>query len=897
MASENHGAVARGIERIFNQGSLVGLTEAQLLRRFATGDEGAFESLVKRLGPMVLGVCRRLLYDPRDVEDAFQATFLVLLRRAGSLRDAESLGPWLHGVASRVAARVRSRSARRPAGESKAARLEAVWPVSDLERGELRAVIDEEIRRLPEKYRRPVVLCYLEGRSHEEVARRLRCSAGSVRGRLDRARQNLRDRLIRRGVAPAAGLAALASGGEAVSAAVPAPLAAGTVATLARAATATAVSGAAPTAAFGLAEYVFRGMIVAKVQRAAWLVVGAFMLGALPLVVALEPGVRPMLSRPIGMPPLDGGKERDPQRGILVTGRVLDVEGRPIAGARLARGTDFRSRDDVPEVKSDADGRFTMTGVPPGPATLTVLARGHAPDLRTVEVKPGMEPVEFRLGASRTIRGRLVDAHGKPIADAPIAADLWRGFYSLRWSTRTDTEGRFRWDDAPSDVVQLDLGKLAFRGKRFYRIVPDAPEETLALRRPLRIRGRVTDARTGRPIQAFALVPGYIQGNDPDAWWENDQAREVTGLSYDVVLDTAFPVRVVRIEADGFLPAVSRPLMDDEGEAVVHFILKWGAGISGIVRHADGSPAAGAEVIAAVPSQKIRLVNGRVLPWYGHPRLVKARADGRFSLEPRDPPYASLALHDAGYAVQEVRERPAAAPVLTLRPWGAVQGILRIGRRPWAEQTLILDRGRTPDILGAIAWGGHVTTNPDGLFAFDRVVPGEVRVMRPVTIVSVWSGGGDPAVTIEVRPGKTAHLDIGGTGRPIVGQVVLPADLAARRDRVFGFCELRHKGVEAGSKVPAAPPSAQADVVRSFKVEPDGSFRIEDVEAGLYEMRLALNQRWRDAQGPGGKLLGSARRRVVVPEMPRGRSDEPLDLGKIPLTAVKSEAAPGASKP
>ncbi len=258
MASGNHGAVLRGIGRIFNQGSLTGLPEGQLLRQFAGGDEGAFEALVTRYGPMVLGVCRRLLYDPRDVEDAFQATFLVLLRKAGGLRDAEALGPWLHGVAYRVAARIRSGSARRPAEESKGARPEAVEAACDLERSELRTLIDEEIRRLPEKYRRPVVLCYLEGRTHEEAARRLRCTAGSLRGRLDRAREKLRDRLTRRGLAPAVGLAALAAGGEAASATVLAPLVAATVATLARAATATAVSGAASASAIELADGVFR---------------------------------------------------------------------------------------------------------------------------------------------------------------------------------------------------------------------------------------------------------------------------------------------------------------------------------------------------------------------------------------------------------------------------------------------------------------------------------------------------------------------------------------------------------------------------------------------------------------------------------------------------------------
>ena len=204
MAIENDGLVLRGIERIFNQGSLTGLSEGHLLGQFAAGDEGAFEALVTHHGPMVLSVCRRLLHDRRDAEDAFQATFLVLLRKAGGLRDGRPLGPWLHGVAYRVASRVRARVAPAPGRGTQSAQPEAIESACDLEQRELRALLDEEIHRLPEKYRLPVVLCYLEGRTHEQAARRLRCSAGSVRGRLDRARQKLRDRLTRRGLAPAA---------------------------------------------------------------------------------------------------------------------------------------------------------------------------------------------------------------------------------------------------------------------------------------------------------------------------------------------------------------------------------------------------------------------------------------------------------------------------------------------------------------------------------------------------------------------------------------------------------------------------------------------------------------------------------------------------------------------
>ncbi len=121
MAAENSGSVLRGIGRIFDGGSLTGLDEGQLVRHFAAGDEAAFDALIARHGPMVRGVCRRSLGDPRDVEDAFQATFLVLLRKAGGLRDPEAIGPWLYGVAYRVSARIRARAVRRPARERRAA--------------------------------------------------------------------------------------------------------------------------------------------------------------------------------------------------------------------------------------------------------------------------------------------------------------------------------------------------------------------------------------------------------------------------------------------------------------------------------------------------------------------------------------------------------------------------------------------------------------------------------------------------------------------------------------------------------------------------------------------------------------------------------------------------------
>jgi RNA polymerase sigma factor (sigma-70 family) len=205
-------AVILPLERLFNGGTLTGSSEVELLHRFVTGrDEAAFEAIVARHGPMVLGVCRQLLRDHNDVDDAFQATFLVLIRKAGSLKRCDLLGNWLYGVAHRVAVRAQSMAARRTARAAAAfdAARSGAQRSRDLGSGICEAStletepdpwLHQEIARLPEKYRAPIVLCYMEGLTHENAALRLKWPLGTVKGRLARARDLLRKRLARRGI-------------------------------------------------------------------------------------------------------------------------------------------------------------------------------------------------------------------------------------------------------------------------------------------------------------------------------------------------------------------------------------------------------------------------------------------------------------------------------------------------------------------------------------------------------------------------------------------------------------------------------------------------------------------------------------------------------------------------
>jgi RNA polymerase sigma factor (sigma-70 family) len=198
-------AAGLGAVRDYLEGAL-GLSDAQLLRRFvASRDEGAFAALVRRHGGMVLGVCRRVLRHQQDAEDAFQATFLVLAARAGSIRRAASLGSWLHGVALRLARKARAAAARRPVCLPELEDRPAPAGADAWLWGEVRHVLDEEVGRLPEHYRGPFVLCHVEGRSNEAAAHALGCPVGTVASRLARARAYLARRLTRRGVGLPAG--------------------------------------------------------------------------------------------------------------------------------------------------------------------------------------------------------------------------------------------------------------------------------------------------------------------------------------------------------------------------------------------------------------------------------------------------------------------------------------------------------------------------------------------------------------------------------------------------------------------------------------------------------------------------------------------------------------------
>jgi RNA polymerase sigma factor (sigma-70 family) len=556
MGTGHAGAVLRQLHHLLGTQGPDELGDGQLLERFtARQDEAAFAALVRRHGPMVLGVCRRLLRGG-DAEDAFQATFLVLFRRARALDRRGSLAGWLYTVAYHVALRARADAARRRVRERQVldmfraeTRTEEVWR-------DLQPVLDDELNRLPEKYRDPVLLCYVQGKTNGEAARLLRLPTGTVKSRLSRARELLKGRLARRGITLATGaLAAVLA--ERASAAVPARLCQATLQTTVLLA---AGQAGAAVPAVALAEGVLKAMFATRLKIATAVVLAA-------VTVAVGFGVG-LAARPVqaqrqdepqaqAEPPPPAAKDRsrkdDPapapageKNDIAIAGRVLDAEGKPVVGAEVAvvvwevlrfslweREVIDRT-DQVARTTSDAEGRFRLTVPQLQPVTrrgVRVLARapGHGLGWATVDPDAPRTEADVRLLPEGRLAGKVIGLQGGPVAGVKIHASRLSRRNGAGWdvlplpddglTATTDEQGRFTFHGVGRDLgVHLEIDDLHCAPKELDVDTGD-PEKAgglvLGVAPPKIIEGRVVYEDTGEPVPNATLeVDSYTKSEE-----------------------------------------------------------------------------------------------------------------------------------------------------------------------------------------------------------------------------------------------------------------------------------------------------------------------------------------------------------------------------------------------
>ena len=481
----------------------------------------------------------------------------------------------------------------------------------------------------------------------------------------------------------------------------------------------------------------------------------------------------------------------------------------------------------------------------------------------------------------------------------------------LGWQAETDADGRFQWTNAPNEVVVLKVDNPA-EGQVVRRFGPGARdgEIVVTMPAPFCLRGKVRDAETGRPIDRFRLIDGLVWTHDfaPDdddrrpVW--TDHGDTIVGGSYEIRFPQVdlsgetpdeYALLVVRIEAEGYAPATSTGYWVDAGlEWTCDFTLRKRPWIKGTVRAPDGSPAAGAEVVVAPQGQPVPWIyNGRLASgWTGD--VVRTGPDGRYAFAKPDAPGRVVIVSDGGLAQRTIDEL-AAEPDVTLEPWGRIRGQLRVGAGAVARR-LVGVFGTEPDHRGepVIRFSGRTLTDAEGHFLLDPVAPGHAVVYRPH-----WRSDGtilrSHRQVVEAASGQTAEVIVGGAGRPIVGRLTRAAglpkfDLALVRGRLRliqpspefpeGFGEWdekrRQEWWDAFYRTEEGRRYYEQGSSYAVKVQPDGSFRVNDVPEGRY--RLVF-----DADPLEGPTRVAELR--VDPDVPAGPDEKPMDLGALMLMA------------
>ena len=431
MDTNLSGAGFRSIRVLFTEGTVGGLTDRELLERFnardGDGAESAFAGLVERHGPMVLRVCRTLLRDAHLAEDAFQATFLILALKAGSIRGRDSLTSWLYSVAYNVAATARSSAARRRSHELRAAQRKSLAFTEDAP-DDLGLVIHAELDRIPERYRAVIVLCCLDGLTQDQAAQQLGWPLGTVQSRLARGRQRLRDRLARRGLTPADAGLILPLSSKAAQSALPATLASSTVRLgLTIGAARVLAMGSVPVAVEKLVRRVVRTMLANKVlTTGAAALLAAAMIATGAAVYAYQAArPDPATARSGVMVKPDGTTVTGSHDGLLsLTGVVRMPDGSPAVRATVRAFTGLDKTSAV--ARTDDAGRFELQDVF-GNGCRLHASSADGSDQTVLTVRSGVTrsalaaPLELSLLPAVAHRVTVL-SQGRPVAGAHVVA-------------------------------------------------------------------------------------------------------------------------------------------------------------------------------------------------------------------------------------------------------------------------------------------------------------------------------------------------------------------------------------------------------------------------------------------------------------------------------------------
>jgi RNA polymerase sigma factor (sigma-70 family) len=601
---------------------------------------------------------------------------------------------------------------------------------------------------------------------------------------------------------------------------------------------------------------------------------------------------------------------------VVVRGVVVDPDGQPVGDAHVLVG--HRGETNSREASTGPDGTFSVAGCRPGPSPLTADAQGFAATTIEVELNTNSEPYRLTLQPARTLRLRVINVAGQPIAGASIWLDTFqqvRGSASshakeaavpqVEFQGKTDAEGKVLWDSAPDQELSFDIAATGYMRKNDVQARPDGQEHAVTLAPALTIAGTVRDASNGQPIPRFRIITGWpnpgphdgqtsFQWSSIDRFWLNFEGGKFRHVYEEPVIAGSKPYGFAfKFEAEGYASAITRAVAEDEGK--VHFDIALQPARTSLITVVlpDGRPAASADIGLVSPSSGLRLLPG------GFDRnnvqsggsLVRTDGRGEFKLPPDESIARIIAAHLEGFA----ETTPAALesePTLRLQPWGRLEGIYRSAGQAAAGRELLFEYGDgNYQSISSSFDGYRVKTDAQGRFVVPQVPPGHHRLVRLVETKVNPGGVGwthEPMTDVEIRAGETTSIAVGGC--TVTARLRWPADLSQVSNwtvRVW---------LRPASLIPPDETKANPAALAAWYAQPEtrkaaartrgyalsqkasGVYAAEEVPAGDYQLAASVL----DPSTSSSALQARAHAELLI-AVPADLSAGSLDLGEIEL--------------
>ena len=456
------------------------------------------------------------------------------------------------------------------------------------------------------------------------------------------------------------------------------------------------------------------------------------------------------------------------RRGSWVAGRVVDEGGNPIAEATVTAGK--FNYTGTQETKTDAQGAFGFRNLSLGEIPFSALAKGRKPEIRNVEVKPGMPEILFRLGPGQTIRGIVKAESGEPVAGVRIALENKTGGVSdtYQLDLNSDKDGRFEWDGAPDEAQNFCFLKTGYEAKRRQTLKPNE-ENVITLRHARKIKGRVLDAATDQPVTKFRVGIGAYSGGD-SFYASYPGMKDYADANGQFTLEAREDnYAAVKAEADDYAAQIERLPEAQNGVVQVVLRLKASKALHGVLVTSDGVPVAGGTVAisSGQPGGTPILKNARLADRGQQGKAVTTDAAGEFVLPSPPDTGTVMAADEKGFgsaSVQQVRD----SGRLVLQAYGRIEGTYTRGGQPVAGQEFTLSMWNPAISFDWVQY--KAATDENGRFTFNPVPPGAGHVTRLIsTSPKSWTHSYGAGVT--VLPGQTAQVALGDSGASLTGRI------------------------------------------------------------------------------------------------------------------------------